>query len=226
MNDINFQIILECFCSVSLPAWLLITNKVCWTCLYIVIQMLWGTNDKLIYHSSSTLGSHAAFPGAVGCITTVKNPIRVARAVMEKSDHVLLVGPGAEKFAHVKMGIPRIDNSKLVTRDTIKTFKKHQVFNKAIRNMYSAWWADNSLEISEHLPLELVLHTDEGWSDEFASEIPVPAFSLKFSIDCYRTCGSKINFSEMNMFQIDRWTFLQTHNHELGLSSPSVNWGV
>ncbi|NUO00763.1 MAG: isoaspartyl peptidase/L-asparaginase, partial [Saprospiraceae bacterium] len=37
--------------------------------------------------------------GAVGGLTIVKNPIRAARAVMEKSQHVLLVGKGAEQFA-------------------------------------------------------------------------------------------------------------------------------
>ncbi len=37
--------------------------------------------------------------GAVGFVTTIKNPITAARAVMEKTRHVLLVGPGAEKFA-------------------------------------------------------------------------------------------------------------------------------
>jgi len=37
--------------------------------------------------------------GAVGGLTIVKNPIRAARAVMENSQHVLLVGKGAEQFA-------------------------------------------------------------------------------------------------------------------------------
>jgi beta-aspartyl-peptidase (threonine type) len=37
--------------------------------------------------------------GAVGCVTTVKNPIRLARTVMEKSPHVFLTGRGAEIFA-------------------------------------------------------------------------------------------------------------------------------
>lgn len=43
----------------------------------------------------ATLGA-----GAVACISRVKNPIRVARKVMEETDHVLLVGEGARRFAH------------------------------------------------------------------------------------------------------------------------------
>lgn len=37
--------------------------------------------------------------GAVAGLTTVKNPILVARAVMEESPHVFMVGEGAEAFA-------------------------------------------------------------------------------------------------------------------------------
>ncbi len=37
--------------------------------------------------------------GAVGAIKDVKNPILVARKVMEQTDHLLLVGDGALKFA-------------------------------------------------------------------------------------------------------------------------------
>lgn len=37
--------------------------------------------------------------GAVAGVTTVKNPVRAARAVMERSPHVLLVGAGADVFA-------------------------------------------------------------------------------------------------------------------------------
>ncbi len=37
--------------------------------------------------------------GAVGCLEYIKHPISVARAVMEKSPHVMLVGDGALQFA-------------------------------------------------------------------------------------------------------------------------------
>ncbi len=37
--------------------------------------------------------------GAVAGVSTIKNPILAARAVMEKSNHVMLVGSGAEQFA-------------------------------------------------------------------------------------------------------------------------------
>ncbi|MEN3045519.1 MAG: isoaspartyl peptidase/L-asparaginase family protein [Candidatus Hydrothermales bacterium] len=37
--------------------------------------------------------------GAVAAISNFKNPILIARKIMEKTDHVLLVGKGAEEFA-------------------------------------------------------------------------------------------------------------------------------
>lgn len=37
--------------------------------------------------------------GAVGGVRTVRNPIRLARLVMEETSHVMLVGEGAEKLA-------------------------------------------------------------------------------------------------------------------------------
>ncbi|SER40404.1 isoaspartyl peptidase/L-asparaginase family protein [Pedobacter rhizosphaerae] len=37
--------------------------------------------------------------GAVAGVTTIKNPISAARAVMEKSEHVMMIGTGAEQFA-------------------------------------------------------------------------------------------------------------------------------
>lgn len=46
--------------------------------------------------------------GAVGGVTVLKNPISAARAVMEKSEHVFLVGRGAEVFA-TQMGLEIVD---------------------------------------------------------------------------------------------------------------------
>ncbi len=46
--------------------------------------------------------------GAVTGVTTVKNPISLARAVMEASPHVFFTGAGAEAFAE-KMGLERVE---------------------------------------------------------------------------------------------------------------------
>ena len=55
--------------------------------------------------NGKTLGA-----GSVAGVTVIKNPIRAARAVMEKSQHVMMVGPGAEKFAKQE-GLEIVDPS-------------------------------------------------------------------------------------------------------------------
>jgi len=48
--------------------------------------------------------------GAIAGIRTVKNPITLARKVMEESRHVMFAGDGAERFADM-MDVERVDNS-------------------------------------------------------------------------------------------------------------------
>lgn len=48
--------------------------------------------------------------GAIAGVTTIKNPILLARAVMEQSEHVMLAGAGAERFADT-LDLARVANS-------------------------------------------------------------------------------------------------------------------
>jgi beta-aspartyl-peptidase (threonine type) len=52
--------------------------------------------------------------GAVACLTRTRHPIRAARAVMERSDHVFLAGAGADAFA-AKHGLEQVDNKFFAT---------------------------------------------------------------------------------------------------------------
>lgn len=54
--------------------------------------------------------------GAIAEVTNIKNPISAARAVMEKSEHILLVGRGAEAFAEM-YGLERVDQSYYYTKE-------------------------------------------------------------------------------------------------------------
>jgi beta-aspartyl-peptidase (threonine type) len=49
-------------------------------------------------------------------IRTIKNPISLARLVMEKTSHVLLAGEGAEQFA-ASAGVELCDNSYFYTEN-------------------------------------------------------------------------------------------------------------
>jgi beta-aspartyl-peptidase (threonine type) len=66
--------------------------------------------DALLMDGGST-GQLKA--GGVACVERLRNPIRAARLVLEKSTHVYFVAQGAEEFA-ASYGMPLIDNSELV----------------------------------------------------------------------------------------------------------------
>ena len=52
--------------------------------------------------------------GAVAGVKGISNPVSLARLVMDKTEHVMLIGDGANAFA-AEMGIPRIDPNELVS---------------------------------------------------------------------------------------------------------------
>jgi L-asparaginase / beta-aspartyl-peptidase len=60
--------------------------------------------------------------GAVAAIQHVRNPISVARRVMERTSHALLTGLGAEHFAQAQ-GIPLCDESELLTGQELERWK-------------------------------------------------------------------------------------------------------
>ena len=49
--------------------------------------------------------------GAVAGVETIRNPVRLARMVMERSPHVMLIGAGAERFADTQPRIERVANA-------------------------------------------------------------------------------------------------------------------
>ena len=57
------------------------------------------TREKTIELDASIMCGQTLNAGAVAAVSRIKNPISAARAVMDKSGHVLLIGTGAEKFA-------------------------------------------------------------------------------------------------------------------------------
>lgn len=60
---------------------------------------------------ASVMEGHTRRAGAVAGVTTIRNPVSLARAVMEHSPHVMLIGAGAEAFADSRDGIERVQNA-------------------------------------------------------------------------------------------------------------------
>jgi beta-aspartyl-peptidase (threonine type) len=81
-----------------------------------------GTNEL----DASIMDGKTLNAGAVAGVTHIKNPISLARLVMEKSPHVLLDGEGAEAFAR-HMGVPLVDQKYFFTQerwDALQRVKK------------------------------------------------------------------------------------------------------
>jgi L-asparaginase / beta-aspartyl-peptidase len=62
--------------------------------------------------------------GAVAGVRTVKNPIALARAVMERTRHVLLAGEGADAFAQ-EVGMEPVPNEYFSTEERRQSLQRH-----------------------------------------------------------------------------------------------------
>ena len=63
--------------------------------------------------------------GGVGCVEHIRNPIHLARKVLEESPHVYLVGEGAEAFATLH-GISLCPNEELVIEREVERLRQAQ----------------------------------------------------------------------------------------------------
>ncbi|XP_078313886.1 isoaspartyl peptidase/L-asparaginase-like isoform X2 [Crassostrea virginica] len=73
--------------------------------------------------------------GSVACVQNIKNPVSLARAVMEKTDHTLLVGRGANEFAE-EVGIQRVPTDSLVTEDAREEWRQFMQFKTTVNVLF------------------------------------------------------------------------------------------
>src|SRR5688500_5422987 len=83
---------------------------------------------------ASIMEGHTRRAGAVAGVYTVRHPIRLARAVMEHSEHVMFAGGGAEKFADLHPEIERVDPHWFDTERRRKQLEKAQAEEKQAGN--------------------------------------------------------------------------------------------
>jgi beta-aspartyl-peptidase (threonine type) len=79
---------------------------------------------------ASIMEGHTRRAGAVAGLHHVKNPIRLARAVMERSRHVMMIGDGAERFGR-SVGIEMVPRSYFVTEHRREDLRRVQAAQRA-----------------------------------------------------------------------------------------------
>lgn len=90
-----------------------------------------GKGSVFTYNETNEMDS-AIMDGATGGagaatgISTIKNPIQVARAVLDHSVHVFLSGQGAEEFA-LEQGLKQVDPSYFFTQNNYDRLKEVKV---------------------------------------------------------------------------------------------------
>ncbi|CAH0280713.1 MULTISPECIES: isoaspartyl peptidase/L-asparaginase family protein [unclassified Pedobacter] len=74
------------------------------------------THDGRNELDAAIMDGKTLMAGSVAGVTTIKNPISAARAVMEKSEHVIMVGAGADQFAK-EVGLKIVDPKYFWTKE-------------------------------------------------------------------------------------------------------------
>jgi beta-aspartyl-peptidase (threonine type) len=79
---------------------------------------------------ASIMEGHTRRAGAVAGLHRVKNPILLARAVMEESPHVMMIGEGAERFAGT-LGMALVEPAYFITDERKAQLERAQRREKA-----------------------------------------------------------------------------------------------
>ncbi|HEX5624878.1 MAG TPA: isoaspartyl peptidase/L-asparaginase [Saprospiraceae bacterium] len=69
--------------------------------------------------------------GAVAMVQRIKNPVRLARLVMDRSEHVFLAGKGAEDFAF-KQGLEKMDPGYFFVKERYEQLQKAKTENQIV----------------------------------------------------------------------------------------------
>lgn len=89
------------------------------------------TNDETQEMDASIMRGEDKNAGAVAGVGTIKNPINAAIAVMEKSEHVMLAGDGAEEFSE-SQGVEIVDPSYFKSDVRLKQLQRVKDQEKAV----------------------------------------------------------------------------------------------
>lgn len=116
---------------------------------------LFNAGKGAVFTSEGTIELDAAImdgaslnAGAVAAIKHIKNPISLARLVMEKSPHVMMIGTGAEKFAQ-EQGISFVSQKYFFTERRWKQLKKEKAKEKKSSSKTQTSFSESTSEVEK-----------------------------------------------------------------------------
>lgn len=96
--------------------------------------------------------------GAVAAVQKIQNPIRLARLVMDRTPHCLLVGDGASAFAD-ECGVPRVSVDELTTQEARQEFATFKAeYSAAVSTLFNG----NKPDAITHAPTHQSGHDTVG----------------------------------------------------------------
>jgi isoaspartyl peptidase/L-asparaginase-like protein (Ntn-hydrolase superfamily) len=88
------------------------------------------TSEGTIEHDACIMDGTSRAAGAVSGVGRIRNPVQAARAVMERTPHVLLTGAGAEQFAR-QQGLPLAAQWYFFTPERLAALERVQAAKKS-----------------------------------------------------------------------------------------------
>ncbi len=81
------------------------------------------TENGTVELDASIMDGNTLKAGAVAGVNNIKNPIKLARLIMDKSPHVMMIGKGAEDFGKL-FNIEMVDSTYFITKERWEQYLK------------------------------------------------------------------------------------------------------
>ena len=95
------------------------------------------TSDGRIEMDAVVMDGETLGSGAVACVGSIMHPVSLARMVMERTEHSLLVGAGADQFAR-EQDVPKATADDLVTPAALEEFERFKRYGSTVDALFNA----------------------------------------------------------------------------------------
>lgn len=95
------------------------------------------TDEGKVEMDACIMDGRSLGAGAVASITAARNPISVARAVMESTDHCLVVGAGADRLVE-SLGCDVAEDEWLVTPAAQEEYERFKSYSSTVSTLFAA----------------------------------------------------------------------------------------